>query len=152
MHHALQYSRASQITYHVVTEATTVSASVTIEHHLQSMGRAFGPMCSGTATHSLFCLMVQFAADGFVGLQSDVFGHHYERSALETVTAYVVIWACVLMVIFLFYNFAIAVVFMSYAKLQSHFKKMIEKDKADAGNVKVCALRIFACLQCFKDS
>jgi predicted membrane protein len=94
--------------------------------------------------------MVQFAADGFVGLRSDIFGRHYERSALETVTSYVVIWACVFMIIFFLFNFAIAVVFMSYAKLQSCFKKMIEKDKADVGNVQVRALSLFAWLSCLE--
>jgi hypothetical protein len=58
---------------------------------------------------------------------------------METITAYVLIWGCVLMLIFLLFNFAIAVVFMSYGKLQRHFKKMIERDVTDAGNVKVRA-------------
>ena len=76
-------------------------------------------------------------ADGFSDLRSDFFGRPEERNALDTTTAYIMIVGSVLVIIFLLFNFSIAVVFIAYGNLQDVFKKMIERDALNWGNFQV---------------
>lgn len=97
------------------------------------------------------------SADGFSDLRADFFGRPEERNALDLTTAYIMIVGTVLVVIFLLFNFSIAVVFMAYGNLREIFRKMMDRDKSNWGNFKVrrsscCAawpqVALCECLRC----
>ena len=53
---------------------------------------------------------------------------------MDLTTAYILIVGTVLVVIFLLFNFSIAVVFMAYGNLRDIFRKMTARDKTNWGN------------------
>ena len=64
-------------------------------------------------------------------------------SALDTVTAYVLIYGSVLFAIFLLLNFAIGVVFISYSVIKPLTLKQMKEDMRNLGNLRVSSLPRF---------
>jgi hypothetical protein len=57
-------------------------------------------------------------ADAFSDLQKDFFGRPEEENLLYRITAYILMWGCVLIIIMLLLNYVIAAIFRAYSALQ----------------------------------
>lgn len=88
----------------------------------------------------MICTLIirpSWTSDGFADLRNDFFGQPAEITTVDTIIAYILIWGSVLLIIFILFSFAIAVVFMSYSSLQNHHKKLMEQDTFNLGRGKV---------------
>ena len=85
------------------------------------------------------------AADGFGGIQGDVFGDNEELSVSDTITRYVLVVSTPVILNFLLFNFTAAVVFGSFGDVQQAMKEVIKEENKDLQTMSVCCLLLSLC-------
>jgi hypothetical protein len=85
-------------------------------------------------------------AEGFASLGNDFFDSNEERTFLESLTGHILAKGCVLMLVFVMFNFLIAVLFLAYAEIKGgHVAAMLEEEQ-HLSSLRVCFPSCLVCL------
>lgn len=71
--------------------------------------------------YTYYSVTMSCCADAFASLRSDFFGRPQEHSWMFVITAYLLTWGCVVIVIWLLLNYVIAAIFREYINLRDEF-------------------------------